>query len=116
MPTAARIFRIQTRVPAYVLEAALLGAVAVAAFDFGVGAILPWLFAFAAPAAVIAVWGRFAAPESEHRLAGARLLIFKTSMFALGTGALAISTGPPAVAYAIAAILYLILALSLGIL
>jgi Protein of unknown function (DUF2568) len=52
------------------------------------GDVVGVLIAIAAPAATIALWGRFAAPRSKHRLPTSSRVPFELTVFALAVLAL----------------------------
>jgi hypothetical protein len=100
---------------AFVLEIALVWAVARVGFAMAPQGLARWLLALAAAAIVVPIWGWFAAPKSNRRLAGFALLAFKSAMFTLGALAFAITAGPGVAGlYAGAAALHLVVSVRSG--
>lgn len=79
----------------FLLELCTLVALAVA------GAALGWWAAVLAPAVLVAVWGRFVAPNSAHRLDDPARLLLELGLFA-ATGAALAAAGHPLPAAALA--------------
>jgi hypothetical protein len=89
-----------------------LGAIAAFAYwgaNSGDGAL--WVvLAIVAPVAAIVLWGVFAAPRSEHRLAPTARIAFELSVFALAAVALlAAGSQVAAIAFAVAVVVNAVL-------
>ena len=79
---------------AFGLELALLGAMWVWAFATLPDSIWRFVIAIALSAAVIVLWGIWAAPRSARRLGMPWLYVFKIAIFAVGVAALIIARQP----------------------
>lgn len=90
----------------FLLELALLAAAAWWGADTG-----GWPLAVAAPLVVAALWGRFAAPRSAHRLDRGARVAFELGMFALGAAGLVVAGAPVAAAALLAGAVVVTLAL-----
>jgi uncharacterized protein DUF2568 len=80
----------------FLLELAAIAAFAYWGSTVGHGAVSV-LVAIAAPALAVVLWGTFAAPKAEHRLAAARRIPFELAVFGLAVAAL-VAAGAPLVA------------------
>lgn len=100
---------------AFSLELALLVAFAMYGYQVTGHTVLRWVLAVAIVAAAIALWGRFAAPNSTARLHMPALLAFKIAMFCAGAGAF-LGAGRPVVAiiFAVFVAVHLSLAVATG--
>lgn len=106
---------------AYLLHAVLaLGveiAVLVAVFRLGSTMIPGWAGLVAGLfllACVIALWARWGAPKSGHRLTGRPLLVFKVAIFTLGAAAFWAADGTlVAVIFALIVAAHLVLAMAI---
>jgi hypothetical protein len=72
----------------FALELAALAAFAAFGLSLDASVVVRILVALAAVAIVVAVWGRWRAPRSEHQLAGSAGLILELVIFALAAVAL----------------------------
>lgn len=100
---------------AFLLEIAALVALAVWGFTVGPNLVLRLVLGLGAPAALVAVWGVWLAPTSDHRLASPWLVVAKVVVFGLATAALAVSGHPRvAVVLGVLAAVNLVLAVALG--
>lgn len=79
---------------AFLLEIAALVALEVWGFTVGSNLVLRLVLGISAPAAVIAIWGVWLAPTSDHRLGMPWLVIAKLVVFGLATAALAAAAHP----------------------
>ncbi len=77
----------------FFLELGMLAAVAYWGWWEAHG-VLRWLLAFAAPALVIAVWGRFMAPKSSRRVRDPWRLVLEILLFGSAVAALARADDP----------------------
>ena len=75
----------------------MLGALAYWGAQAGGSTVGDVLLAIAAPLAAAAVWGRYAAPRSPHRLPRARRVVLESCVFAVAAVALA-GVGAPLLA------------------
>jgi hypothetical protein len=62
----------------FLLELAAFGGLAV------LGATVSWILALVAPLVAIAIWGRWCAPKSSHRLPASRRVPLELAVFAGG--------------------------------
>lgn len=77
----------------FFLELGMLAAVAYWGWWEAHG-VLRWVLVFAAPAVVIAVWGRFMAPKSSHRVRDPWRLALELLLFGSAVAALARADDP----------------------
>ena len=96
---------------AFVLELALLGALAYWGFQLDTTTAVRWLVGIGAPVALAVGWGLVAAPQARRRLPPSQLIVFKLVVFALGA-ALLYSTGQHGLAIALGALALVNLGLS----
>ena len=74
---------------AFLLELAMLGALAYWGFQTGGSLVVQLLLGIGAPLLAILIWGRFMAPRSETRLTGLPYIAVKSILFGLAAIALA---------------------------
>jgi Na+/melibiose symporter-like transporter len=84
----------------FLLELALLAALAYWGSQLSTSTAGRWLVAIAAPAALAALWSLIAAPTARRRLSTRPLIAFKLLVFTVGA-ALLFSTGQHALAIAL---------------
>jgi hypothetical protein len=96
---------------AFVLELALLAALAYWGFQLDATTAVQWLAGIGAPVALAVVWGLVAAPRARRRLPPSKLIAFKLVVFTLGA-ALLYSTGQHGPAIALGALALVNLGLS----
>src|SRR5215471_4169765 len=80
-------FRAGNLMLAFLLELAMLAALALFGWHVAGAIWLRLLLAIGLPAVAIAAWAVWGAPKSKSRLQGRALLLFKVVMFALATAA-----------------------------
>jgi hypothetical protein len=88
---------------AFLLELALLAAVAYWAAGLNGSTVVRWSVLVGAPLALALVWSLIAAPNARRRLSAAPLILFKLTVFTLGT-VLLYSRGQPWFAVALEAL------------
>jgi Protein of unknown function (DUF2568) len=88
---------------AFVLELALLAAIAYWGSQLSGSPAVRWLVAIAAPAALALIWSQIAAPNARRRLPPAPLVAFKLLVFTVGA-ALLYSAGGQGLAIALEAV------------
>jgi hypothetical protein len=98
---------------AFVLELALLAAIAYWGWRLTGSPPVRWLLAIAAPAALALIWSQVAAPNARRRLPPTQLVVFKLLVFTLGA-ALLYSAGRHVLAIALEAVAVANLALALS--
>jgi hypothetical protein len=96
---------------AFVLELALLAALAYWGFQLDASTAVQWLAGIGAPVALAVVWGLVAAPRARRRLPPSQLIVFKLAVFTLGA-ALLYSTGQRDLAIALGTLALINLGLS----
>ena len=98
----------------FALELAALASFAYWGWSVG-GSVVRWLLVVAAPAAMVAVWGRFLAPKSSARVADPARLALELLVFGGASAALAWAGAEPwAIVLAASAALHLTLTFPLG--
>jgi hypothetical protein len=78
----------------FFLELAALAGLAYTGLRLGRPPLLNWALAIGLPAAAAALWSRFAAPTSTHRLRGASLVLFELFIFGSATIGLLLAGQP----------------------
>lgn len=73
---------------AFLLELALLAAIAYWGWHLSAPSAVRWLVAIAAPAVLALAWSRIAAPDARSRLPPTRLVAFKLLAFTVGAALL----------------------------
>ena len=98
----------------FLLELGLLASVAYWGWWEGNG-VWSWVLVVAAPLAVAALWGRFLAPKSTHRVADPWRLVFEVLLFGAGVAALArAGDGIGAIVFGVLVATHLALTFALG--
>ena len=97
---------------AFLLELALLAALAYWGWSLDAATAARWLVAVAAPVGLAVIWSLIAAPTAKRRLSPAPLLAFKLGVFTVGA-VLLFSSGQHAPAIALEAIAVANLALAI---
>jgi Protein of unknown function (DUF2568) len=98
---------------AFLLELALLAALAYWGYRLDAAFTVRWLAAIGAPALLALIWGLVAAPTAKRRLPPAQLVGFKLLVFTLGSGCLW-SSGQYALAIALELVAFANLGLSIA--
>lgn len=88
----------------FVLELAMLAALAAWGIHMGGSTAVDVVLAVAVPAAAAVLWGLYAAPRSERRLHGTRLLAVQLVLLGLGAAAL-LAAGWPVLGVAFAIVI-----------